>query len=282
MEFKQYSHRLADNNIYYTQAGTGEGILLIHGSLCDYRYWRWQIDNLSINNQIIAPSLRGCWPDNAIHPLDSYNVEQHAQDLIDLIKAIKPHEKIHILGHSRGAQIAIQIALIAPEICASLILADPGFRFSDEPETKPFYAEALLLLRRGLVDEALELFVDQVNGASTWKKMVPWFKEMATDNAMTLLSQIEEANFAFTPEQVQSIKSPVLLINGKNSPKKYIGRTKRINELLPAAESSQIALASHGMNLANPRSFNRVILGFTDKLQDTKRERFNDEPSDRG
>lgn len=258
----QYSQSIADHNIYYTQVGSGDKLLLIHGSLCDYRYWRWQIKGLSEDLSIIAPSLRGCWPDQALHPLDSYNVVQHASDLVELIKATQANSQVNVLGHSRGAQIAIQMALTAPEICKSLILADPGFRFTDEAKQKPFYADTTLLLERKMVDEALELFIDKVNGESTWQKMVPWFKEMARDNAMTLLSQIHEANFAFSTDQIASIKCPVYLINGKNSPKKYQSRNDRIQELIPDAYRTQIALASHGMNLANPRSFNRAVLEF--------------------
>lgn len=33
--------------VSYTESGVGECVLLIHGSLCDYRYWRWQIPQLS-------------------------------------------------------------------------------------------------------------------------------------------------------------------------------------------------------------------------------------------
>lgn len=249
-------------NIFYTESGQGPGLVLIHGSLCDYRYWRWQYDAFTSEYQTISPSLRGCWPDDAIHPLAGYNTVQHAQDLISFLKQQYPGQRFNILGHSRGTQVAVQIVLDAPDLCNSLILADPSFRFTDEPTSKPFYADTVLLLKRDMVDEALEMFVDTVNGDETWRKMTPWFKEMATENAMTLLSQIEEHNFAFKPEQIAQIHSPVLLINGKNSPTKYQHRADRIQKLLPASQRVQIALAAHGMNLANPRSFNRAVLDF--------------------
>ncbi|MHA3903875.1 alpha/beta fold hydrolase [Castellaniella sp. WN] len=255
---------LPDGGLHYTQAGVGADapILLIHGSLCDYRYWRWQVPAFAETRRVIAPSLRGCWPDAQSHPRAEYAIDHHADDLAHLLRALDEHGGAHVIGHSRGAQVALALATRAPQLCRSLTLADPGFRFADEPETAIFYADAVQRLRDGDAEGAIERFIDTVNGADTWRRMVGWFKDMVRDNAATLLSQIREANLPVDPRDAAALPCPVLLVGGAQSPAKYGTRQDRLQRLLPQARRARIALAAHGMNLANPRAFNRTILEF--------------------
>ncbi len=256
---------LPEGDVHFTQAGSGDGILLIHGSLCDYRYWRWQIPAFAASHHVIAPSLRGCWPDARPHPQPGYAIDRHARDLVLLLQTLAPRGGVHIVGHSRGAQVALALAAQAPQLCRSLTLADPGFRFEDEPESPPFYVDAVRRLQTGDTEGALEAFIDTVNGANTWRKMVRWFKDMVRDNAQTLLSQIREANLPVRPATVATLDCPLLLVGGVQSPARYASRQDRLQQLLPRACRVRIALAAHGMNLANPRAFNQAILGFVQR-----------------
>ena len=263
-DFSHDTLPLPDGRLHYLQTGMDAGvpILLIHGSLCDYRYWRWQTPAFADTHRVLAPSLRGCWPEPQSHPQAHYAIRGHAADLAQLLQAQDWAGGAHVIGHSRGAQVAIELAIQAPQLCRSLTLADPGFRFADEPESPVFYADAVQRLRLGDTEGALEQFIDTVNGTDTWRKMVAWFKNMVRDNAATLLSQIHEANLAVDPQAAAALNCPVLLIGGAQSPAKYGTRLDRLQQLLPQARRTRIALAAHGMNLANPRAFNRAVLEF--------------------
>ncbi|MER1966941.1 alpha/beta hydrolase [Castellaniella sp. GW247-6E4] len=248
--------------IAYTEAGAGDIVLLIHGSLCDYRYWRWQIPQLSASYRVVAASLRGCWPRAGTHPDPGYRIATHVEDMIALTDALGDGRPVHVLGHSRGAQIALEFALRAPERCKTLTLADPGFRFTHEAPVEPFYLPAVDLLAQGETDAAAEQFIDTVNGAGTWRKMVGWFKQMVRDNAATLRSQVLEANRPEHLEDIGRIECPVLLLGGADSPARYAARQDQLQAVLPRARREVIRLAAHGMNLANPRAFNRACLAF--------------------
>lgn len=245
-----------------TESGTGEIVLLIHGSLCDYRYWRWQLPALGESFHVVAASLAGCWPHGGAHPDPGYTIQAHAQDMIALARALSPKQNVHVVGHSRGAQVALEVALRAPDLCKTLTLADPGFRFDHEAATPPFYAPAIQLLLQGQAGTAVEQFIDTVNGPGTWRKMVGWFKDMVRDNAMTLLSQILEANLPVSLTEAGRLTCPVLLLGGADSPARYGSRLDQLQDVLPQAQRAVIRLAAHGMNLANPRAFNRVCLDF--------------------
>lgn len=260
-----FSMDLAHGKLHYLQKGDGPLLLLIHGSLCDYRYWRWQIDAFAQQYRVLAPSLRGYWPEALQTEDPGFTIAQQTDDLLSLIDRLSPDAPVAILGHSRGAQIAVEMAIKAPERVAGLIAADPGFRFSDEPETLLFHAETLEELRAGNLDRALAGFVNAVNGQDIWRHMVSWFKTMVKDNAYTLLSQAREVNKAIDPEAVSKIACPLLLISGANSPERYTSRAQRLAKLIPQTLQTTIENASHGMNLANPKAFNHAVLAFLDQ-----------------
>jgi pimeloyl-ACP methyl ester carboxylesterase len=250
--------------VHYTRAGNGPILVLIHGSLCDYRYWRWQLPALSRDYTVVAPSLPGYWPDALDREDPDFNIGRHSEAMVAFIRGISGGQPVHVLGHSRGAHVAMNIALQAPELTRSLTLADPGFRFKHEAEGMAVHAEAVALLERGDVEQGLSLFVDTVNSPGTWRHMVGWFKEMLRDNAKTLLSQVREPNAAVDLDHLARLDISTLLIGGADSPARFHSRIEALAQVLPNAVNLTIPLAAHGMNLANPKAFNQGLSEFLD------------------
>lgn len=237
-------------------------LVLLHGSLCDYRYWRWQIPALGEHYRVVAPSLYGFWPAALDREDPDFSVARHVKDTIRLVRSLSDNGSVHVLGHSRGAQVALEVACEAPELVRSLTLADPGFRIGSEPQTPTVHTDIARLLRQGRLEEAMAGFVDAVNGAGTWRQMTSWFKTMVKDNAYTLLSQVREINLAVSLERAGELRCPVLLIGGANSPSRYASRLDLLENAMADTTRTTIPLASHGMNLANPKAFNGAVLGF--------------------
>lgn len=256
---------------HYAQAGSGPTLVLIHGSLCDYRYWRWQLAGLSTAYRVVAPSLRGYWPAAFTRADPAFSIAQHAHDLQAFVEHVGEGQPVHIVGHSRGAQVALELALATPDMTASLTLADPGFRLMGEAETPLLHREMAALLQHGDADAALSGFVDKVNGAGTWRQMTGWFKAMVRDNAATLLSQAQETQPPVDPGQVATLPCPVLLVGGAHSPARYHSRLAALKRACPQAQQATIPLAAHGMNLANPKAFNTAISTFVERAAMTAR-----------
>jgi len=257
----------------YIQRGSGRPLILIHGSLCDYRYWRWQVPALSENYRVLAPSLRGYWPSNAPSLADDFSVQRHASDLAALLARQNAPEGVHVLGHSRGAHVALELACQAPELVRSLILADPGFQTSAGAGSgsHAFQREVASRLAQGDIDGALAEFIDTVNGAGTWRQMVGWFKTMVRDNAQTLPWQAAEAlapDAGFDPQRARNISCATLLLGGQDSPPRY-GQIMDILQMhLQRAERDVIPRAAHGMNLANAKAFNARVIAFVSGVDD--------------
>lgn len=251
----------AQSATYYVTQGQGDLLVLVHGSLCDFRYWRWQISQLSHSYQVVALSLPGYWPNNPSASAYEFQLANHIAAVNDVINACRrPGQNVYVLGHSRGAQIALQYALKNPQTLTGLLLADPAINPTENSVALPALHEAAAYLAQGRDEEGLALFIDAVSGKNTWRQMVGWFKTMVEDNAHTLIAQSRETLSPISIEQLTTLsKLPLLVITGALSPERYQRSARLLSQYVAHSQQVQIANASHGMNLAKPKSFNQAV-----------------------
>ena len=246
----------------YAVQGSGAAVVLIHGSLCDLRYWKAQVAALGAAFRVFSVSLRHHWPERWDGHGGDFSIARHTADIAGFIEQVVG-EPAHVVGHSRGAHVAFDLARGWPDLARSVTLADPGLPPAGLDDGRDdFRQRALQAIEAGDVERGLALFIDTVSGADTWRRMVPWFKEMVLDNANTLFGQAREPRLPVTAEQVHTLTKPVLLIGGALSPAPYPAILDYLQQWLPHAMRVTIAGSSHGMNLGNPRAFNTALRQF--------------------
>jgi pimeloyl-ACP methyl ester carboxylesterase len=261
-------------HIPYLQNGAGELMVLVHGSLCDFRYWKPQLAALSAHYRCITPSLPHYWP--AVRPAEQHEFSwsRHVDQLADLITHLDA-SGAHVVGHSRGGCIAFHLAARYPHLVRTLTLADPGGPLQQGeavqaqlPETvNTLRAKAAGLIGAGQVDEGLELFVDSVSRPGFWKKSTVEFRTMATDNAHTLALQFRDPLPAYSAQSASAIRCPTLLIDGEKSPRMFRKNAEALDQWIADARRATVVGASHGMNVAHPGAFNRYVLEFVRAAQ---------------
>lgn len=269
-------HRINGYSMSCSYLGSGAPILLVHGSLCDARYWLWQ-RKLAEHYRLIMPSLRHCFPEHWDGRGQGFTTAQHVDDLLELIRL--QQEPVHLLGHSRGGNLVLRVALQAPELLHSLILADPGgdyaadvFRRNGLPQTESagqrnrFREQALQYIRQGNLEEGLQLFVETVSGPGVWARSSRLFRQMALDNALTLLGQVRDHPAPLSHEVLSAIALPTLIISGDDSPQPFPLISKALAMTIEFARHQVIEQASHGMNAMRPGQFNRIVSEFVAEI----------------
>lgn len=105
--------------LYYTDSGSGEALVLLHGNGEDSGYFKNQTDYFSASFRVIAVDTRG----HGRSPRGSapFTLEQFAEDLKLLLDRLNISE-CSLLGFSDGANIALLFALKHPQYVARLIL----------------------------------------------------------------------------------------------------------------------------------------------------------------
>src|SRR3989442_5606255 len=116
--------RVRGTDLRFVERGTGIPVVFVHGSLGTLESWGPQIDAFATRFRVIAYSRRYHWPNAAQPDGQEYSLSLHADDLIGLIEALGL-ERVHLVGSSYGAYVALLATLRRPDLVRSLVLAEP-------------------------------------------------------------------------------------------------------------------------------------------------------------
>ena len=255
----------------YVEQGSGAPLVLLHGAMCDLRYWTSQMETLGRQYRTIAPSLRHFWPERWDGVGDDFTIQQHTEDVAAFVAALGAGPA-HLVGHSRGGHVAFRVAQRFPNRIRTLILAEPGGELDVTLAPEPphpgmpagldTFSQAAECIRRGEVDSGLAQFVDTVSGPGAWEALTERSRETMRDNAYTLLGQVREQRPPFSRSDAEAIRAPTLLVGAERSPPTYARILSALERTLRQAQRITIPGTSHAMNHGNPEAFDRAVLDF--------------------
>ena len=86
--------------IFYTDAGQGRPLLLLHSWSCDGNDWPWQAPELEKSYRVITVDHRGHGHGHGSAPHGSYRLQMLADDAAELLKEVAHGRAAVIFGHS--------------------------------------------------------------------------------------------------------------------------------------------------------------------------------------
>lgn len=261
--------------LHYIELGQGTPVVLVHGTLEDYRTWDGQLEPFSKGYRLISYSRRYHYPNEWPKDATDFSVTLHAGDLAAFIKALNL-PPVHLVGHSYGAFIAFLVARDHPEVIRSLTLGEPPvwplLKTTSEGDA---LLSALITrsiatseaFKQGNDEEGVRRFTNGVLGEGSYEKLPPPVLKRAMDNVQELKGEASSRDL-FPPttcEDVQKVKAPTLLVDGELSPKMFHLVDDMLEQCLPSDERATIPGASHQMEVENPQAFNEKGLAFIAK-----------------
>ncbi|RJX40246.1 alpha/beta hydrolase [Paenibacillus pinisoli] len=114
-------------DIFYTVAGSGEPLILIHGNFNDHGIWKEQVSTLASHYQCIRYDLRGYGRSST--PTAAFSNVEDLKALVDMLGL----EKVTLMGSSSGGGLAADFSLAYPELVRALILVAPSIHGNKYP-----------------------------------------------------------------------------------------------------------------------------------------------------
>jgi pimeloyl-ACP methyl ester carboxylesterase len=259
--------QLGDVTLSYLQQGDGEPVVLVHaGVLADWFRPLFAEPALVERYRLIAYHRANYGA--STHLPGPLSVTDHAEHGRRLLRHLGVG-RAHVVGHSAGAAIALQLAADAPEAVHTLTVMDPALPAGDgaPPGQPQFLQEASDLLAAGGADLAVDAFMRNVCGPeyrAVVERVLLGALEQAVADADGLFHQEIPALLAwrFGPEDARRIACPVLAVAGEESPPVFAERQQRLLDWLPNAEPFTLPGAGHLLMLEQPRALAEALAGF--------------------
>ena len=264
-------------DLEYEVRGTGEPVLLLHGGLlADENTPLLSEPALTDSFQVINYHRRGFA--GSSHPEGKAQISDQVADARALLSELGG-ERAHVVGHSLGGTIAIQLALDAPEAVHTLTLMEPAIMAAiaraeagDSPEARASqqaFMEGMQRVqaiyesgdKRGALLAFLETRAGQAfRGVLDWLTTTGEF-EQAVRDADTFLGVEMPAAYAwsFTRDDAARLTQPVLSILGAHSPERAQKVHQVLEQWVPQTELAILPNAEHALPLMDPPGIAQVI-----------------------
>ena len=242
----------------YSVSGRGEPVLFISPVLADGFLPLLTEPALAHRYQLITYHKRG-WL-GSTHTPGPVSVGDHAADAAALLRYIGVR-RAHVVGHSSGAAVAAQLAILQPDIVHTLALLElsllsvPGAEVFLQHAGPAFAAYAA-----GDHENALARFMSAVSGLD-WEACRTLLDQRIPSAVVDALRDVDTffevelpalGAWQFGPVEANRLTQPVLSVVGSNTEPLWIEIAMLLRKWLPRVDECVIDGAGHLLQLQRP------------------------------
>ena len=265
--------------LFVHQGGTGNTpCVLIHGYADGAYVWVDLLRNLPADYRAFAVDLRG----HGYSPRSAdgqYLTHQHVGDVIETLDLLG-FDRLVVIGHSMGGDVAIRVALAQPHRVAALVIVDFGLESSPAGKlvmknlwhslrvyaTTDEYLQSLTRTRPLVCLELLKYCAAEALEGSVETgfklRLDPRFFSSVNDPRQNVRVQWET---------LARIACPTLLLRGASSSVLSRAVASRMAASIPNCTLREIKGAGHTPMLENPCEFRQEVSQFLSEVRDRMR-----------
>jgi len=257
-------------SLEYETRGSGDPVVFIHGAHMGDTYRPLMAEPALKDYRFIGYHRRGYAGSG--RPDGPLSVSEHAADCLALLRNLDAAPG-HVVGHSSGAVIGIQLALDAPDAVRSLTLLEPALL--DVPSGGALIealGAAVPMYESGDRAGAVDSFLREVCGKDYRRSVetrLPGAMEQAAADADAFFTGEFPAiaEWLFTKEDAARITQPVLSVLGANTDAAiglptYSEIHERVLEWFPNAKPFVLPGAAHLLQVENPHDMAEGLATF--------------------
>jgi pimeloyl-ACP methyl ester carboxylesterase len=248
--------------------GNGEPVLLIHpGIFADWFTPLLQEPTLS-RYRLVHYHRVGCAGSSRVAgPVSLGQQAAHSRFLLQHLGIARAH----VVGHSSSGNIALQLALDAPDVVQSLAVLEPALMSVPSAATsRAFVGTALQLYRAGDKPGAIDTFLGGACGPdyrAVLDRVLPGAFDQHVADADTFFEQEFPAlqQWSFGREDATRVTQPVLAVVGALSLERnpiWGERQRLLLDWLPNVEPFVLPRATHLLEVENPGALAEGLAAF--------------------
>lgn len=231
------------------------------------RQWNKLAERLAPTHRVIAPDFIGSGAEPRWPTEQRFHFHLDVERIVERIRAL--NEPVHLIGHSYGGFVALQVAQQIPERIRSLAAYDPvafgvireahdviGLADLQRAEASAVFND----IEHGGDDAWFEVFVDYWNGPGSWRAMPQPARDAFLAVGRKVFWEVHSLMHDQTPvEAYRGIEAPALFLTGENTPPAAQRVVAILAASLPNARSLPIAGAGHMGPLTHHRLVNDAL-----------------------
>lgn len=258
---------IGDAEIFYTEVGVGDPLVLVHGGFLDHNLWAFVAPTFAEEHRVIALDLLA--HGQSTGKVDLTMAADAAADVVvgalaSFVErlAVAP---AHFAGQSAGGAFILELASRRPELVRTMSLHEPTVvaLLDDEFAVDRERGRAALRLLADDLDAGLAAFVACVGG--DWDAMPEPGKALFRGNAHIYAGARffqDPANAVPLPSNLDTIEIPTLFTKGPRSPRYFHVSADRVAAAMPNATVKTIDGAGHAAMLEQPDVYARIVQAF--------------------
>jgi pimeloyl-ACP methyl ester carboxylesterase len=265
--------RLNGIELEYEVRGVGEPVVLVHAGVFA-RWYKPLLDEPALAGRYRVLTYHRIGYAGSSRSTGPVSIAQQAAHLGSLMRHLGI-QRAHLVGHSSGGNIVLQLALDAPELVGSLAVLEPALPVEASGSerllsTRAFMAPVIERYRAGDKAGAVDGFMRGVTGPNyrvALDRVLPGAFGEAVASADTFFGQELPAvqQWSFRREDAGRITQPVLAVIGEKSKEQspiWTARQETLLTWLPNAEGFVLPGATHLLYLENPRGMAERLAAF--------------------